>query len=235
MIDTDSLSILGHRSGFATAGNVVKIKNKSQVQLQGAELRYKKPFAPHAPTNDAITLKLTADDLKDDDQICYKVNSSGACLNYDFPATPEHRQEWGRITMANTYGSELSSLESKITTESYIGGRFEKNNDSCTVLKPNYFTFDVGNDPAALPVGKGTTSASLTDTNVNNGLTSMTFSAPGNGNQGKVIPTLSLFELPWLKQDVDQNDSFEDSIKAIIRFGIYRGSDRIIWNREQLN
>ncbi|OCH16718.1 MSHA biogenesis protein MshQ [Aliivibrio sp. 1S165] len=235
VIDTDSLSILGHRSGFATAGNVVKIKNKSQVQLQGAELRYKKPFAPHAPTNDAITLKLTADDLKDDDQICYKVNSSGACLNYDFPATPEHRQEWGRITMANTYGSELSSLESKITTESYIGGRFEKNNYSCTVLKPNYFTFDVGNDPAALPVGKGTTSASLTDTNVNNGLTSMTFSAPGNGNQGKVIPTLSLFELPWLKQDVDQNDSFEDSIKAIIRFGIYRGSDRIIWNREQLN
>ncbi|OCH19129.1 DUF6701 domain-containing protein [Aliivibrio sp. 1S128] len=235
VIDTDSLSILGHRSGFATAGNVVKIKNKSQVQLQGAELRYKKPFAPHPPTNDAITLKLTADDLKDDDQICYKVNSSGACLNYDFPATPEHRQEWGRITMANTYGSELSSLESKITTESYIGGRFEKNTDRCTALKPNYFTFDVGNDPAALPVGKGTTSASLTDTNVNNGLTSMTFSAPGNGNQGKVIPTLSLFELPWLKQDVDQNDSFEDSIKAIIRFGIYRGSDRIIWNREQLN
>ncbi|GLR74032.1 DUF6701 domain-containing protein [Aliivibrio sifiae] len=235
VIDTDSLSILNRRSGFAKPGNVVKLTNKNQVQLQDAELRYKKPFAPHAPTNDAITLTLTADDLKDADGICYKVNSSGTCLNYHFPATSTHRQEWGRITMADSYGSELSSLESKITTESYIAGRFEKNSDNCTALKPNYFTFDVGNDPAALPVGKGTTSASLTDTSVNNGLTSMTFSAPGNGNQGKVIPTLSLLELPWLQQDADRNDSFEDSIQAIIHFGIYRGSDRIIWSREQLN
>jgi MSHA biogenesis protein MshQ len=137
--------------------------------------------------------------------------------------------------MADSYGSELSSLESTITTESYIGGRFERNNDNCTILKPNYFTFNVGNDPAALPVGKGTTSANLTGTDVDNGLTSMEFSAPGNGNKGKVIPTLSLLKLPWLQQDADRDDSFEDSIQAMIHFGIYRGSDRIIWSREQLN
>nr|WP_207211023.1 DUF6701 domain-containing protein [Aliivibrio salmonicida] len=63
----------------------------------------------------------------------------------------------------------------------------------------------------------------------------MTFSAPGNGNQGQIIPTLSLLTLPWLQQDADQNDSFESTIKALIHFGIYRGSDRIIWSREQLN
>jgi MSHA biogenesis protein MshQ len=92
VIDADSLSILNRHSGFAKPGNVVKLRNKNQVQLQGAELRYKKPFVPHPPTNDAITLALTDEDLKDTDGICYKLNSSGTCLGYNFPLTPTHRQ-----------------------------------------------------------------------------------------------------------------------------------------------
>ncbi|MUK66869.1 DUF6701 domain-containing protein [Aliivibrio fischeri] len=235
IIDSETLSVLGQRSGFSTPGNVIKLPAQAKMQLQGANLRYIKPFNPKAPVEDTITLQLAADDLRDQDQICHKTNASGTCLGYAFPPTDTQRQEWGRITMEDTYGSELNDLKSQIQTESYIGNRFVKNNDDCTVLSMPEFSFDVGKDPSALPVGKGTTKASLDNTHVEDGSTSMTFTAPGNGNQGQVVPTLSLLNLPWLQQDADNNQSFEDSIKAIIHFGIYRGSDRIIWNREQTN
>lgn len=234
VIDSDSLSILGRRDGFATSGSVVKLPLQNKVQLQNAKLRYNKPFDPVSPTNDTITLTLSAEDTKDQDKVCYKTNATGNCLEYNFPATPEHQQKWGRITMEDAYGSELNDLQSRIKTEYYDFGRFIRNEaDSCTVLAMPYFSFDVGTDPNALPVGKGTTKASLTSTDMSNGLTSMNFTAPGNGNQGQVIPTLSLVKLPWLQQYQDNNDSFEDFIKATIHFGIYRGSDRIIWSHEQ--
>ncbi|WP_254052576.1 DUF6701 domain-containing protein [Aliivibrio sp. EL58] len=235
VIDSDSLSILGRRDGFATSGSVDKLPLQNKVQLQNAKLRYNKPFDPISPTNDTITLTLSAEDTKDQDKVCYKTNATGNCLEYNFPATPEHQQEWGRITMEDAYGSELNDLQSRIETESYVGGRFIRNSDSCTIFSLSNFRFDVGTDPNALPVGKGTTKASLTSTDMSNGLTSMNFTAPGNGNQGQVIPTLSLVNLPWLQQDQDNNDSFEDFIKATIHFGIYRGSDRIIWSHEQTN
>lgn len=235
VIDSDSLSILGRRDGFATSGGVVKLPLQNKMQLQNAKLRYNKPFDPISPTNDTITLTISAEDTKDQDKVCYKTNATGSCLDYDFPATPEHQQEWGRITMEDAYGSELNALQSRIETESYVGGRFVRNTDSCTVLSISDFSFDAGTNPDALPVGKGTTKASLTSTDMSNGITSMNFTAPGNGNQGQVIPKLSLVNLPWLQQDQDNNDSFEDFIKATIHFGIYRGSDRIIWSHEQTN
>lgn len=235
VIDSDSLSILGRRDGFATSGSVVKLPLQNKVQLQNAKLRYNKPFDPISPTNDGITLTLSVEDTKDQDKVCYKTNVTENCLEYNFPATPEHQQEWGRIKMEDAYGSELNDLQSRIETESYVGGRFIRNSDSCTKLSLSDFSFDVGKDPNALPVGKGTTEASLTNTEISNGLTSMDFTAPGNGNQGQVIPKLSLVNLPWLQQDQDNNDSFEDFIKATIHFGIYRGSDRIIWSHEQTN
>lgn len=235
VIDADTTSILGKRSGFAVSGNVVRLTGENKVQLQNAELRYRKAFAPISPTSDTITLTLNADDLKDQDNVCYKTSINGNCLPYPFPITPEHRQEWGRITMEDAYGSELNSLTSRIQTESYIGGHFIRNTDSCTTLAMSNFSFDVGNDASELPVGEQTTAASLADTSVSNGVTSMNFTAPGTGGQGQVVPTLSLLNLPWLQQDQDNNNSFEDSIKATIHFGIYRGSDRIIWSHEQNN
>ena len=236
VIDSDSLSILGRRDGFATSGSVVKLPLQNKVQLQNAKLRYNKPFDPISPTNDTITLTLSAEDTEDLDEVCYKTNATGNCLEYNFPATPDHQQEWGRITMEDTYGSELNDLQSIIETESYVGSRFIRNSDSCTIFSLSDFRFDVGTDPNALPVGKGTTKASFNNaqnTQVKDGVTSMDFTAPGNGNQGQVIPTLSLVKLPWLQQYQDNNDSFEDFIKATIHFGIYRGSDRIIWSHEQ--
>lgn len=223
------------RDGYATSGSVVKLLRQNKMQLQNAKLRYNKPFDPISPTNDTITLTLSAEDTKDQDKVCYKTNATGNCLVYNFPATPEHQQKWGRITMEDAYGSELNDLQSRIETEYYNDtGRFIRNEaDSCTALAMPYFSFDVRTDPDALPVKNGTTTASLTNTKVKYGLTSMNFTAPRNGNQGQVIPTFSLVKLPWLQQDQDNNDSFEDFIKATIHFGIYRGSDRIIWSHEQ--
>lgn len=236
VIDSDSLSILGRRDGFATSGSVVKLPLQNKVQLQNIKLRYNKPFDPISPTNDGITLTLSAEDTEDLDKVCYKTNATENCLEYNFPATPEHQQKWGRITMEDAYGSELNDLQSRIETEFYDNGRFVRNTtDSCTELSLSDFSFGVDKDPNALPVGEGTTKASLTSSYMNNGLTSMSFTAPGNGNQGQVIPKLSLVKLPWLQQDQDNNDSFEDFIKATIHFGIYRGSDRIIWSHEQTN
>ena len=234
VVDTDNNYVASRREGFARAGNVIRLPNSNKIQLQGSELRYNKPLIPHPPTQDVITLALMADDLTDSDGVCYKSKPEDKCLPYDFPATSEHRQEWGRITMADTHGSEIAPLESTIITESYIAGRFEKNHDNCTTLSLSDFTFNVGEDPTKLPVGDGYTTASLSNTSVSDGLISLQFSPPGNGNQGEIISTFSLLDLPWLQQDLDQSDSFENVLKTIIHFGIYRGSDRIIWKREQV-
>lgn len=230
IIDSESHAVLDHRSESASPGQVVTFAAQGKVQLQNAQLRYIKPFTPKTATNDAIVLQLASDDLKDKDNVCYKTSASGSCLSYAFPPSNTQQQEWGRITMEDAYGSEVNAVQSQIRTESYIGHRFVKNNDHCTSLSMSDFSFDVGYDPTALPVGNGVTTATLDDKPTRY---SLTFSSPGEGNQGQVVPTLSLLHLPWLQQDADLDRSFETSIRSIIQFGIYRGSDRIIWNHQQ--
>jgi len=56
------------------------------------------------------------------------------------------------------------------------------------------------------------------------------FSRPGTGNQGSLDVE---YEVPaWLKYDWNGNTTFNDNPSAIATFGIFRGNDRIIYQRE---
>ena len=144
---------------------------------------------------------------------------------------------WGRVRLTDASGPEISPLISPLYVEYYsnAGAFVTSVTDRCTVLAMDDFDFPEGNNVAALPVGDGTTAASFDNLMLGEG--ALHFSAPGEGNRGVVTPRLNLQNagLPWLRVDKSGNGQFDDVEEAKIQFGLYRGSDRIIWWREKLN
>ena len=66
-----------------------------------------------------------------------------------------------------------------------------------------------------------------------NGQGYISYSAPGEGNRGSLESTLGFELFPWLRNDYNQDGIFDDTISSEVRFGLYRGSDRVIWWSEQ--
>jgi MSHA biogenesis protein MshQ len=148
---------------------------------------------------------------------------------------------FGRLAIANTHGSELTSLPVTIQTEYFNAHNWQLNSaDQCTVLTLNS-DFQLSNTEtnggslqagaATMTIDAGTTSASLT--NLINGKATMTFSAPGENNQG-YVDILSQMSLnhDWLLGDYDNNGSYDDEATGRASFGIFKGSDNIIFRRE---
>lgn len=142
---------------------------------------------------------------------------------------------WGRVRLTDASGPEISPLVSPVFIEYYslVGAFVTSATDGCTSLAMDDFDFPEGSNPAALPVGDGITSASFEKLVQGEG--ALHFSAPGEGNRGVVTPILNLTDLPWLRVDRTGDGQFDDEEEAKIQFGLYRGSDRIIWWREKLD
>ncbi|MGF1789556.1 hypothetical protein L4D21_02945 [Photobacterium profundum] len=144
---------------------------------------------------------------------------------------------WGRVRLTDAFGPEVSPITAPVYIEYYDKSQaFVVNvEDQCTTLTLSDFSFIEGNDSSKIPVGGGTTSATFSDTDKGEG--EFTFTAPGAGHQGIVTPTLDLYSAgyPWLRVDKTGNGQLDNIEQAQIQFGLYRGSDRIIWWREKLD
>ncbi|EAS42437.1 DUF6701 domain-containing protein [Photobacterium profundum] len=144
---------------------------------------------------------------------------------------------WGRVRLTDAFGPEVSPITAPVYIEYYDKSQaFVVNvEDQCTTLTLSDFSFIEGNDSSKIPVGGGTTAATFSDTDKGEG--EFTFTAPGAGHQGIVTPTLDLYSAgyPWLRVDKTGNGQLDNIEQAQIQFGLYRGSDRIIWWREKLD
>ncbi len=144
---------------------------------------------------------------------------------------------WGRVRLTDAFGPETSPITAPVYIEYFDESQaFVVNvEDQCTTLALSDFSFVEGTDSSKIPVGGGTTAATFSETDEGEG--EFTFTAPGAGNQGIVTPTLDLNSVgyPWLRVDQTGNGQFDDIEQAQIQFGLYRGSDRIIWWREKLD
>ncbi len=138
---------------------------------------------------------------------------------------------FGRWTIENTFGPETSDLPVPMKLQYWDGDSFETNTfDTCTVFDSTYLTADKTN------LSPGTTRESGSG-KFSNGLTqSIILSAPGTPYQGAVPVIYEVPSMPWLLYDWSWNGSdlldFTENPSATATFGIFRGNDRIIYQRE---
>jgi hypothetical protein len=148
---------------------------------------------------------------------------------------------FGRLALANTHGSELIDLPVSIQSEYFNGHNWQLNNaDQCTVLTLSS-DFQLSNSDTnsgnlqagttTMTIDGGTSSATLT--NVIDGKATITFSAPGQDNQGYVdIHSNIAGTQDWLLSDNDNDGAYDDEVTGRASFGLFKGSDNIIFRRE---
>ncbi|MGB5805399.1 MAG: DUF6701 domain-containing protein [Vibrio anguillarum] len=209
----------------------------SRIELSGEILIYQKPPQPIVPFNSKLDLTLLVSDLTDLDGVCYRETASSPCIDYTITdIDDEMKLRWGKLVIHDTYGPETSALSQPITSEYFTANGFVTNSfDSCTrlpdlanfTLTPTDLTLGSGGAPEVYPTLVSQTLA-LGAANIN-------FTAPGAGHQGFIDTLLDLnaHGLPWLRPYNDQNGAFENEVSGRVQFGLYRGSDRVIWWREK--
>ncbi|MEG7595671.1 MSHA biogenesis protein MshQ [Vibrio cholerae] len=215
----------------------------SGVILDGERLSYQKPLQPKPVFNAAFNLTLSASDLTDQDGVCYRQNASSPCLGYTFShidgAMPLY---WGKLVIQDVYGPETQALEQPIYVEHFTNNGFVRTiEDSCTAL-PAITGFTLQSDPnnngyTVLTTGVAVPPQVLAEhsaANLNSGQRAIRFSAPGAGARGVIDSVLDLnaHNLLWLAEDKDGDNNFDQTTQGRAQFGLYRGSDRVIWWRE---
>jgi len=85
-----------------------------------------------------------------------------------------------------------------------------------------------------MTIANGTTSGSLTNNApLLNGTATLTLSAPGEDNEGYVdIRSQLSISAPWLLGDYDNDGHYDDNPTGRASFGLFKGSDNIIFRRE---
>lgn len=156
---------------------------------------------------------------------------------------------WGRLSLSNTHGSELTPLSAPLYTEYYDGNHFVQNiDDSCTTFSfANDFSISDASDfncsfttqSSPIAIGSGSVKATLANTTVVQGKTNLFISdnnnllqGSGAGNTGYIDITTQLSNLPWLRYDWDGTGTHNKCPSARATFGIYKGSSKQIYFRE---
>ncbi|NUW68648.1 DUF6701 domain-containing protein [Vibrio coralliilyticus] len=209
------------------------------IELSGEKVSYDKPSSAIEPFIASFSLTIDDVELTDDDGVCYQTSNSSSCQALTFEDIDTTMQlRWGRMKIHDTYGSELSNLRQGIEIQYFAGGTFQTNiHDSCTTFAAassfSYSdeSFDV------ITVGSPVqpqVEASLPSLTVSAGESWIEFTSPGAGNTGTITTSIDLSSLfPWLMDDEDGDGNFETSTSGLTQFGLYRGSDRVIWWSEQ--
>jgi MSHA biogenesis protein MshQ len=163
------------------------------------------------------------------------------------PTSKEIR--FGRVQLENSYGPETSDLPQPLSVNYFKEGQYVlSEDDNCTRYDSSKLTIiDISliNFSSVPPLPDIT---SVTDKFINEtppGETrAIELIAPGTGNTGQVCVSYDIYpwlqyewaidednlQCPFVKADVD--GLFNDNPRAVATFGIYRGNDRIIYQRE---
>nr|WP_158161392.1 DUF6701 domain-containing protein [Vibrio mimicus] len=211
----------------------------SQVLLSGESLWYEKPVQFKEVFRAAFDLTLNASDLTDQDGVCYRQNATSDCQGFTFTQIDRTMPlYWGKLVIQDVYGPETQPLEQPIYVEHYTSNGFVRTtDDSCTSLSSiNNFALqstDYDVTTTGVPVPPQVL-AGLTSSNLSQGKSAIRFSAPGAGVTGYIdsILNLNTHDLMWLAEDKNGDGSFDQTTQGRAQFGLYRGSDRVIWWRE---
>jgi len=188
-----------------------------------------------APFSNAVDLQFTS--ITDSDDVQTQA----------LPSTLQPSGEpirFGRLSIANAHGSELVPLAVAVQAEFFNGNNWQPNTlDQCTSfnMSPDFQLSNPETADGSLQAGTATmaldgdtTSATLTNNSpLANGVATMTFAAPGKDNQGYVdIQSQTSLNFGWLLGDYDNDGSYDDEATGRASFGVFKGSDNIIFRRE---
>ncbi|MBD1175933.1 MSHA biogenesis protein MshQ [Vibrio cholerae] len=217
--------------------------NNSGIVLTGERVWYQKPLQPKPVFNAAFDLTLNASNLTDLDGVCYRLDATSPCLGFVFSNIDQTMSlYWGKLVIQDVYGPETQALEQPMYVEHFTNNGFVRTiEDSCTAL-PAISGFTLQSDPnnngyTVLTTGVAVPPQVLAEhsaANLNSGQRAIRFSAPGAGARGVIDSVLDLnaHNLLWLAEDKDGDNNFDQTTQGRAQFGLYRGSDRVIWWRE---
>lgn len=148
----------------------------------------------------------------------------------------------GRMVLDNSYGPEQYNLVIPLRTEFYTdagnGGFITNTDDSCTTYSDtlaslsNYTqNLDAG-ETTLVVIGAANTISGMHDSASPLELTAPALAGPNNN--GTVDITHDVTAQPWLQYDWDNDGNHDNNPDATASFGLYRGDDRIIFQREVL-
>lgn len=214
-----------------------------------AGLTYVQNPAVYTPPFQACAeLTLPAASLTDSDDVCVKTSAAGACLSYVF--TPLQGTELldGRLRLLASYGPANDTLELDFTIEYFDGAGFVNNiRDDSTLysdawIQPEATRFQNFVSDESLTAAD-LEAQTLVATAMNDG-TATTLeplllgqtAVEGLSGTFDWILNLNDIGLPWLQFNWDDDCSPAISPElnpcAPIEFGVFRGNDRIIYQRE---
>ncbi|EMK6689835.1 MSHA biogenesis protein MshQ [Vibrio cholerae] len=217
--------------------------NNSGIILTGERVWYEKPVQLKEVFKAAFDLTLNASNLTDLDGVCYRLDATSPCLGFVFSNIDQTMSlYWGKLVIQDVYGPETQALEQPIYVEHFTNNGFVRTiEDSCTAL-PAITGFTLQSDPnnngyTVLTTGVAVPPQVLAEhsaANLNSGQRAIRFSAPGAGARGVINSVLDLnaHNLLWLAEDKDGDNNFDQATQGRAQFGLYRGSDRVIWWRE---
>ena len=234
---TDSNS---QRITFEGDGGTTSVFVSGRVYLSDKELiRYEKSESPVEPFDADFSLVLAVSDLMDSDNVCVKASDSSSvndCLSYSFSDIDRNMElRWGRLLVHDTYGPEVSPIQQRVELQHFENMHFTTNLlDSCTdFIAINRFDLS-SSDYTVVTSGAPNppeVNATLFVSQAIDGESWIEFSAPGVGETGFIDTGIDLNShgIPWFIEDLDG----AGTVSGIAQFGIYRGSDRVIWWSEQ--
>ncbi|MBU2870298.1 DUF6701 domain-containing protein [Colwellia sp. E2M01] len=154
---------------------------------------------------------------------------------------------FGRAQLENSYGPDTSDLPQTLSVTYYTADGYILNEeDTCTIYNSSNISLtNISLDPEKTPI-KSAVSGTFADEELHGETRDIILTAPtvdlNESNTGQVCVSYSIF--PWLqyKWAVDEDNLqcsytdvdglFNDNPHAIATFGLYRGNDRIIYQRE---
>lgn len=147
---------------------------------------------------------------------------------------------FGRAQLENSYGPETSNLPQPLSVNYFEDGQYKiAVNDECTpynATEMSLTNIDLINFSLALPLPDITPVSGMFIDETPPGITrAIELTAPGAGNTGQVEVIYDISD--WLKYDWAYDDEtvdglYNDNPRSIATFGIFRGNDRIIYQRE---
>ena len=188
-----------------------------------------------APFSNAVNLSFTA--IKDSDGV------SAQSLPYNLQPSGENIR-FGRFNINNAHGSELAPLTINMIAEYFNGFNWVNNTaDQCTNLTLATHVQLSNTETAKGNWQIGTSLMTITDGNTSgtlsnnspliNGQALLTLSAPGEDNQGYVdIRSQLSGDYNWLLGDYDNDGNYDDNPSGRASFGLFKGTDNIIFRRE---
>lgn len=235
----------------ALSGSVSYANNANTATLTGAEVEYVRLPTPTAPFDAKFDLKLAATDVTDEDNVCYKTDTSGTCQPFSFEDIADgdsFELRYGRLLLENGYGPEAEVLRLPLRTEYVVSLDLAgnpiwgaSNLDSCSTYD-THSSADSGETatlglnmtfPSGFPEIEVYTDSPLSSQVglLGTGLGYLFFEAP---NAAGEVP-FKLHVEPWLKwywnYEGNQTSKLYDP-RAVANFGTYRGHDRVIQWRE---